>query len=128
MDENQNTEQVESPPAVGETQKLRIENELLRSLASEGVSDLESALAVAVQRIADTPDAKPGDVVGQLKRDKAYLFAKPALMVPKTSGEKYSYASAGGSAAIENAAKTARLSGSIKAVAEYMRLRRKNSI
>lgn len=69
---------------------VRAEQRLRDRLTAAGVADMEAALLLTEQRLTQTKDAKPEQVIDQLKREKPYLFTPqvaPQAMQP-TRGKK----------------------------------------
>jgi len=103
---------------------VRLEGELSKKLAAAGAVDLETAVLLAKSKVEGRAEAGVDDVVRQLKREKAFLFANPAEIAPlgKTAGAKDRVT--GSRAALSTAAKRAATSGSRRDVQEYLKLRR----
>ena len=105
---------------------MRLERRLVSSLVSVGVSDLDTALLVARERLVgeSSNEADVDSVVEQLRNEKGYLFGglEGLTVAERTSGVKDR--SVGGKGVLENTAKRAVSSGSRADVQEYMRVRR----
>ncbi|MEN6308978.1 MAG: hypothetical protein ABFD91_14615 [Anaerohalosphaeraceae bacterium] len=70
--------------------QVRTEQRLRDKLTAAGVADMEAAILLAEQRLTQNKDAKPEQVIDQLKREKPYLFTPqvaPQAMQP-TRGKK----------------------------------------
>jgi hypothetical protein len=105
--------------------ELRSERELVRKLSSAGAKDLEAAVLVAKARMSDSKAADPDEVIGQLRKEKAYLFSggeSEAVTFRKTSGVRDSVTNA--EATLAKAAKKASVTGNRVDLQEYLKLRR----
>jgi hypothetical protein len=70
--------------------QVRAQQRLRDTLTAAGVADMEAAILLAEQRLTQNKDAKPEQVIDQLKREKPYLFTPlvtPQAMQP-TRGKK----------------------------------------
>jgi len=70
--------------------QVRAEQRLRDKLTAAGVADMEAAILLTEQRLTQNKDAKPEQVIDQLKREKPYLFTPqvaPQVMQP-TRGKK----------------------------------------
>jgi len=103
---------------------VRIEQELTRKLATAGAVDLETAVLIAKARMETEEEADLDGVIGELKKEKQYLFAstKTAARAGKTAGVKDRMQSS--QTIVERAAKKAATTGNRTDLQEYLRLRR----
>lgn len=70
--------------------QVRAQQRLRDKLTAAGVADMEAAILLTEQRLTQNKDAKPEQVIDQLKREKPYLFTPlvtPQAMLP-TRGKK----------------------------------------
>ncbi len=70
--------------------QVRAQQRLRDKLTAAGVADMEAAILLTEQRLTQNKDAKPEQVIDQLKREKPYLFTPlvtPQAMQP-TRGKK----------------------------------------
>jgi hypothetical protein len=104
--------------------RAELENKLVTKLISAGVSDLETAVSVARDRIEGSEDSDVDNVVEQLRKEKRYLFSDAGanLNPVKTSGAKQK--NTGGQSIVERAAARAARSGHRGDLLEYLKLRR----
>ena len=103
---------------------LRSAQELTHKLAGSGVVDLEAAVLIAKAKMEGQEEADLDGIIGQLKKDKPYLFAegnRPSG-AKKTSGARERMADS--RTIVERAAKKAATTGNRADLQEYLRLRR----
>jgi len=105
-------------------EQFQTERTLMQKLAAAGVVDLEAAVLLAKERLAEGRAADVDACVQQLRKEKRYLFdeASEAGALRRTSGAKGRLD--GPQAVLERAAQKAAVSGSRVDLQEYMRLRR----
>ena len=108
-----------------ELNELRQDSKLSESLIAAGVSDIETALLVAKQRIgALDGDVDINSVVELLRKDKGFLFGKDESSVSSMRTLPVRDKTSGVRGVVEKAARNAAGSGSRRDVQEYMRMRR----
>ena len=104
----------------------KLERRVVSSLVSVGVSDLDTAMLIARERLsgASSDEIDVDSLVERLRNEKGYLFGgfKGLTAAERTSGVKDR--SAGSKGILESTAKRAVSSGSRADVQEYMRVRR----
>ncbi|MGD9109334.1 MAG: hypothetical protein PVG93_00205 [Phycisphaerales bacterium] len=126
LTERLNHARTETASLTEQLDKTKIEQKLIRKLASAGAVDLETVLLVAKTRVDAGGEADLDGVIEQLKREKAYLFAEQknddATAAKKTASVKDRLAS--NSSALERTAKRAAASGSATDLQQYLKLRR----
>jgi nickel-dependent lactate racemase len=104
---------------------VRFERELIRKLAAAGTVDLETAVLVAKAKIKAQDEADVDGVIGQLKKEKQYLFGSQQGTVAaakKTAGAKDRMTNK--QTILERAAKKAATTGNRTDLQEYLKLRR----
>jgi hypothetical protein len=106
-------------------QSVKSEQELMRKLASMGAVDLETAVLLAKSRMEGSETTDLDSVVGQLKKEKRYLFnsSEIGVAIQKTTGPRSRMVS--DQTALAKAAKKAATTGNRTDLQEYLRLRRK---
>ncbi len=104
-----------------ELARLRGERELMHKLAAAGATDLEAAVLLAQSRMADKTPQDADAVVEQLRRDRPWLFAGPAVTPRGTAGPRHRARPANPA---ERAAQRAAATGRRADVHEYLRLSR----
>ncbi len=136
MEEKQNTENTETlatqlaeaneriAQMSGELDELHVEQRLARKLVALGITDLEAGLLIAKARMEGKGDAHLDECVGQMKKEKSYLFGAPApvLTSRKTAGVKDRTASS--QTSLEQAARQAAKTGRRTDLQHYLKLRR----
>jgi hypothetical protein len=100
------------------------EQKLMRKLAAAGAVDLEAAVLIAKARIEAQDGADLDGVIGQLKKEKQYLFACGGNygVAKKTAGVKDRMQNS--QSILERAAKKAATTGNRTDLQEYLKLRR----
>ena len=108
----------------GDLEAMRTDHELMRALSSAGAVDLEGAVLIARNRMANGEEKEIASVVELLRQEKSYMFDGPPRreVASKTAGVKEK--ASGGERVLEGRAKKAVASGSRADVHEYMRIRR----
>jgi hypothetical protein len=104
---------------------IEVEQKLTSKLAAAGTVDLETAVLIAKARIEGGDDADLDGVIGQLKREKQYLFADKsdgAVTLRKTAGIKDRMQNS--QTILERAARKAATTGNRTDLQEYLKLRR----
>jgi len=103
---------------------IQVEQELTRKLAAAGTVDLETAVLIAKARIEAAEGADIDSVIGQLKKEKQYLFAGTgaASTAKKTAAAKDRMQNS--QTILERAAKKAASTGNRTDLQEYLKLRR----
>ena len=107
--------------------RLETEQTLTRKLVAAGAGDIETALLVAKERLAQSEDHDADTVVEQLRTEKAHLFdsgkaSDKAAGATRTTPAKDRLSSA--QSTLDKAAKRAAASGSRTDLQQYLRLRR----
>ncbi len=108
-----------------ELHSIRIEQELMRKLTVAGVVDLETAVLIAKKRMENSEESDTDQMIGQLKKEKQYLFVdvQNNVMGPqRTSGVKDRHQS--NQTMLSRAAKKAATTGNRTDLQEYLKLRR----
>ena len=109
----------------GQLNEIKCDQELAGKLTAAGVVDLETALLLSKARIAKSENLSPEECVGQLKKEKQYLFATAEANSSgalKTAGAKERIVSS--QSILEKAACRAAETGSRADLQEYLKLRR----
>jgi uncharacterized protein YhaN len=104
---------------------MRLEQELTRKLAAAGTVDLETAVLIAKAGMEGRASADMDGVVGQMRKDKQYLFSNRAGMTAatkRTAPAKDRIQD--GRTILERAAKKAATTGNRTDLQEYLKLRR----
>jgi len=104
---------------------MTVERQLMEKLVVSGVRDLEAAVIIGKARLETDKQATAADIVGQLKKEKGYLFSDNSFSVAasaKTSGVKDRLSPTAG--ALERTAKKAANTGSRADLQEYLRARK----
>ena len=104
---------------------IEVEQKLIRKLAAAGVVDLEVAVLVAQARMKSSSEADLDGVIGQLRKEKQYLFGgeiSGAAAARKTAGAKDRMVNS--QTILEKAAKRAATTGNRTDLQEYLKLRR----
>jgi hypothetical protein len=103
---------------------IQIEQKLTHELAAAGAIDIETAVLIAKARIGDETEADLDGIIGQLKKEKQYLFsgASAAATIKKTAGAKDRMQNS--QITLERAAKKAATTGNRTDLHEYLKLRR----
>jgi hypothetical protein len=103
---------------------IQNEQKLTRKLTAAGAIDVETALLIAKARMEGKTDADLDGVIGQLKREKQYLFAEASgvVMAKKTAAAKDRITNS--QTVLERAAKKAATTGNRTDLQEYLKLRR----
>ena len=106
---------------------IQVEQELTRKLAAAGTVDLETAVLIAKSRIEGQTGADLDGVIGQLKREKRYLFGsngpeKVGMTTKKTAPAKDRVTNS--QTLLERTAKRAATTGNRTDLQEYLKLRR----
>ena len=103
---------------------IRLEQNLMRKLATAGAVDLEAAVLIAKTRLDGDSNTNHDSVIEQLKKEKQYLFTggKETLAAKKTSGAKDR--AQNNQTVLEKAAKKAATTGSRTDLQQYLKLRR----
>ncbi len=115
----------EACQAVEQLESVKVEQKLMRKLAGAGAVDLEAAVLIAKARIEDDDSGDLDSVIGQLKKEKQYLFGGGRNLVSissKTAAAKER--ESGNHSGLERAAKRAATTGNRVDLQEYLRLRR----
>jgi TolA-binding protein len=105
--------------------EMTIERQLIEKLVASGARDLEAAVIIGKARLEADKQLTAGDIVGQMKKEKGYLFSDnnfSAAAGIKTSGVKDRLLGTAG--ALERTAKKACKTGSRADLQEYLRARR----
>ena len=107
-----------------ELSDIQVEQKLMRKLAAAGTVDLETAVLIAKARMKDSDEADMDGLIGQLKKEKQYLFASSSSAVPvkKTAAAKDRMAN--NPTILDRAAKKAATTGNRTDLQEYLKLRR----
>ena len=107
-----------------ELSSIRIEQKLASKLAAAGAIDVETAVLIAKAKMGEDTEADLDGVVGQLKKEKQYLFSGTAAVATtkKTAGAKDRIQNS--QAVLERAAKRAATTGNRTDLQEYLKLRR----
>ncbi|OXU14260.1 hypothetical protein [Sedimentisphaera salicampi] len=106
-----------------ENERLKFENQAARSLAENGIIDLDAGLALCREKQKHNPEMKPEELVSGLKEQKAYLFGSR----PSQFRSNVAQAAEQTVNQLDGAAQKAAQTGKPAAVSEYMRLRRQKS-
>ena len=104
---------------------IRLEQELTRKLAAAGAVDLETAVLIAKARVEGETEADMDGVIGQLRKEKQYLFNSNnsrVVTAQKTAGAKDQVQNS--QTILERAAKKAATTGSRADLQGYLKLRR----
>ena len=103
---------------------IQIEQELTHRLAAAGAVDLEAAVLIAKAKMEGQTQADLDGVIGQLKKEKQYLFigSSGAVTAKKTAGAKDRIQNS--QTILERAAKKAATTGNRTDLQEYLKLRR----
>ncbi len=115
----------EASEAAERLSDVEVEQKLTRKLAAAGVVDLEAAVLVVQARMESSSEMDLDGVIGQLKREKQYLFGgemSGAAAARKTAGAKDRMANS--QTILEKAAKKAATTGNRTDLQEYLKLRR----
>ena len=97
----------------------------MRKLTAAGVVDLETAVLIAKKRMENSEESDTDQVIGQLKKEKQYLFVDVQNNVvgsQRTSGVKDRHPS--NRTIVSRAAKKASTTGNRTDLQEYLKLRR----
>ncbi|MFA5252120.1 MAG: hypothetical protein WC454_06010 [Phycisphaerae bacterium] len=107
-----------------ELSSTKLEQKLIHKLAAAGAIDVEAAVLIAKAKIGENAEADLDGVIGQLKKEKQYLFsgAGAAATAKKTSGAKDRTQNS--QTILERAAKKAATTGNRTDLQEYLKLRR----
>jgi hypothetical protein len=107
-----------------ELSSARLEQKLIHRLTAAGAIDVEAAALIARAKIGEDTEADLDGVIGQLKKEKQYLFSGTgsAATVKKTAGAKDRMQN--GQTVLERAAKKAATTGNRTDLQEYLKLRR----
>ena len=104
---------------------IQFEQKLTQKLAVAGAVDLETATLIAKNRMNGQNEADLDDCIGQLKKEKQYLFTNnvnTTAMSQKTSPVKERIVNS--QTILERAAKKAATTGNRTDLQEYLKLRR----
>ena len=103
---------------------VQTEQKLMRKLAAAGALDLEAAVLIARTRIDGDQEADLDGVIGQLKKEKQYLFtgASGIVTAKKTAGAKERVTNS--QTVLDAAARRAATTGNRTDLQKYLRLRR----
>jgi len=104
--------------------EIRGEQKLISVLGAAGAVDLEAAVLLVKAKLAEDENLELDDVIGQLKKQKQYLFSDsaPTVVTKKTSGVRGKVSRS--ETVLEQAAKRASTSGARTDLQEYLKLRR----
>lgn len=107
-----------------ELSSVRLEQKLIHKLAAAGAIDMETAVLIAKAKIGTEAEADLDGVIGQLKKEKQYLFSGTcaAVTAKKTAGAKDRVQN--NQTILERAAKKAATTGNRTDLQEYLKLRR----
>ncbi len=124
INEQLETAQTENQKLTRQLDNLRLEQKLSVELLKAGAVDTDTAVLLIKQRLDDNEDLEPGDVIDQLRKEKAFLFADeteiaPAMESTRTARQRFSHKDG-----LEQAAKKAARSGSARDLQQYLKLRR----
>lgn len=103
---------------------LRFDRELTDKLTAAGVTDLESAMLIAKNRMQGDGEPDVEAVVATLKAEKRHLFGRASETVTSRKTIGVRDRAACGRAALEQAAAKAARTGKRTDLQEYLRLRR----
>ena len=105
-------------------EEIRSEQKLVSILNTAGVVDLEAGVLLVKAKLAEDEDLELEDVIGQLKKQKQYLFSDsgPRVVTKKTSGVRDKVSR--NETVLEQAAKQASTSGARTDLQEYLKMRR----
>ncbi|MDD5064715.1 MAG: hypothetical protein PHQ35_08175 [Phycisphaerae bacterium] len=107
-----------------ELSSVKLEQKLIHKLAAAGAIDVEAAALIAKAKIGEDTEADLDGVIGQLKKEKQYLFSGTgsAVTAKKTAGAKDRTQNS--QTILERAAKKAATTGNRTDLQEYLKLRR----
>ena len=107
-----------------ELSSVRLEQKLIHKLAAAGAIDVEAAVLIAKAKIGEDTEADLDGVIGQLKKEKQYLFSGigASATAKKTAGAKDRTQNS--QTILERAAKKAATTGNRTDLQEYLKLRR----
>lgn len=108
-----------------ELHSIRSEQELMRKLTAAGVIDMETAVLIAKKRMENSEESDTDQVIGQLKKEKQYLFVdveNNGVSPQRTCGVKNRDPS--NQTMLSRAAKKAATTGNRTDLQEYLKLRR----
>ena len=116
--------QVEREQISKQLSNLQTEQKLMNKLIAAGTIDVESAVLIAKERLQSQKDTDADEVVGQLRKEKPFLFGNstPVVTAQKNSGARERLGST--QAVLERAAKKAATTGNRRDLHEYLKLRR----
>ncbi len=104
---------------------IQNEQELMRRLSAEATVDLEAAVLIAKTKLQGKDDADLKAVIGQMKKEKPYLFYdnnRMAAAAQKTAAAKERLPN--NQTVLERAAQKAATTGNRADLQEYLKLRR----
>ena len=105
-------------------EEIRGEQKLVSVLSTAGVVDLEAGVLLVKAKLAEDESLDLEDVIGQLKKQKQYLFSDSGqrVVTKRTSGVRDKVSR--NETVLEQAAKQASTSGARTDLQEYLKLRR----